>query len=250
VSAPIVSPKLSDLSYDCVIATRNRLSALRMSIPLILNQDILPRRLIIVDASDDHESLVTEVGDISDRLGYGNTIIVRSDKPGLTRQRNIGLQLVQSPIVMFPDDDSMWYPGFASSVLKVYQSDTREQVGGVGGVAVTAPPLELGRPSYKRGTLETIKQAVQPYRIYVEQRAVPRPFDVIGASTWTSKLDVVDDINSKRLPHITGFRMSFRTEPVRRIGFDETLGHSAGYSYHEDIDISLRVCPRTSCGIA
>jgi Glycosyl transferase family 2 len=234
-------PKLFDASYDCVIATKNRLSALRMSIPLILKQDTLPQRLIIVDASEDHESVRAEVSDIGDRLGFGKAIVVRSDRPNLTRQRNIGLQFVQAPIVMFPDDDSLWYAGFASSVMKVYQSDTREQVGGVAGVGVIAPPAELGQPSYKRGKFRTIKQAVQPYRIYIEQRTFPKPFDIIGASNWTGKTDVVDNINSKRLPHITGFRMSFRTEPVRRIGFDETLGYSAGYSYHEDMDISLRL---------
>jgi glycosyltransferase involved in cell wall biosynthesis len=210
-------------AYDCVIATRNRINALKMSIPLILRQDMPPRRLIVVDASDDHESLRTEVGDIGDRLGFGNTVVVRSDRPSSSRQRNIGLQFVQAPIVMFPDDDSMWYAGFASSVIKVYQSDTREQVGGVGGVGVIAPPPELGQPAYKRSKFRIIKQAVQPYRSYIEQHAFPRPFDIIGASTWTSRIDVVDDINSKRLPHISGYRMSFRTDAVRRVGFDETL---------------------------
>jgi cellulose synthase/poly-beta-1,6-N-acetylglucosamine synthase-like glycosyltransferase len=210
-----------------------------MSIPLILRQDVPPRRLIVIDASDDHESLRTEVGDIGDRLGFGNTVVVRSDRPSLTRQRNIGLQFVQAPIVMFPDDDSMWYAGFASSVMKVYQSDTRGQVGGVGGVGVLTPPPELGQPTYNRSWLSTAKQALQPYRNYIEQRSFPKPFDAIGASTWTDKVDVVDNINSKRLPLVTGFRMSFRTDAVRRIGFDETLGYGAGYSYHEDMDISL-----------
>jgi glycosyltransferase involved in cell wall biosynthesis len=228
-------------TYDCVIATRNRVNALRMSIPLILNQDMPPTRLIIVDASDDHESIRTEITDICNRLGFGNGFVVRADKPNSARQRNLGLQLVQAPVVMFPDDDSMWYAGFARSVMKVYQSDARGLVGGVGGVGVIAPPPELGRPAYRRSKFGTIKQAVQPYRTYIEQRAFPRPFDLIGASTWAGKIDAIDNIKSKRLPHITGFRMSFRTHAVRPIGFDETLGYGAGYSYHEDIDISLRL---------
>jgi glycosyltransferase involved in cell wall biosynthesis len=228
-------------AYDCVVSTRNRINALTMSIPLILKQDVPPTRLIVVDASDDHESIRTKVGGICDRLGFGNIVIVKADTASLVRQRNIGLQFVQAPVVMFPDDDSMWYAGFASSVMKVYQSDTRGQVGGVGGVGVIAPPLELGHPSYKRSKFRTIKQAIQPYRNYIEQRVFPKPFDIIGASTWTNKIAVVDNINSKRLPHITGFRMSFRTEAVGRIGFDETLGYGAGYSYHEDMDISLRL---------
>jgi GT2 family glycosyltransferase len=35
--------------------------------------------------------------------------------------------------------------------------------------------------------------------------------------------------------------MSFRTGALRRVGFDETLGYGAGYSYHEDMDVSLRL---------
>jgi hypothetical protein len=67
------------MQYDCVIATKNRLNALRMSIPLILKQDVLPARLIVVDASDDHDAVKTEVTQMSERLGYKNIIIERSD---------------------------------------------------------------------------------------------------------------------------------------------------------------------------
>ena len=35
--------------------------------------------------------------------------------------------------------------------------------------------------------------------------------------------------------------MSFRTDVVRQVGFDETLGYGAGYAYHEDLDVSLRL---------
>jgi glycosyltransferase involved in cell wall biosynthesis len=135
-------------AYACVIATRNRINAIRMSIPLILKQDAPPARLIVVDSSADHDSVRTEVNEISERFGFENTVVVKSDTANLARQRNIGLQFVQAPVVMFPDDDSMWHAGFASSVLKIYQSDMRGQVGGVAGVGVLGPPPELGRPSY------------------------------------------------------------------------------------------------------
>ncbi len=231
----------ASMSYDCVIATRNRINAMRMSIPLILNQDVPPERLIVIDASDDHDSVRTEVNEISQRRGFQNTTVVKSDAANLARQRNIGLQLVQAPVVMFPDDDSMWYPSFASNVLKIYEADVRDQVGGVSGVAVLTPPPELEQPTYKKNWYASAKEALQPYRNYIEQHSFPKPFDVIGEATWTDKIDVVDDINSRRLPHITGFRMSFRTVAVRKVGFDETLGYGAGYAYHEDLDVSLRL---------
>ena len=62
------------MSYDCVIATKDRINALRMSILLIIKQDILPGRLIVVDASEDHDSVKTEIGRISEQFKFRNSI--------------------------------------------------------------------------------------------------------------------------------------------------------------------------------
>jgi glycosyltransferase involved in cell wall biosynthesis len=229
------------MQYDCVIATKNRLNALRMSIPLILKQDVLPGRLIVIDASDDHDAVKTEVAQMSERLGYKNIIIERSDASNLPRQRNIGLRFVEAPVVTLPDDDSMWHSGFATNVLKIYEADVRGQVGGVSGVSVSALPSELAQPTYKRNVVATAKSAVQLYRNEFERHFFRHPFELIAEATWTDKIDVVDGMNSVRLPHITGYRMSFRTEAVRQVGFNETLGYAAGYAYYEDFDVSLRL---------
>jgi glycosyltransferase involved in cell wall biosynthesis len=225
--------------YDCVIVTKNRLNALSMSIPLILRQHILPRRLIIVDASDDHDAVKTKLHDISRQLGFKNIIVAKSDASNLARQRNIGLQFVDAPVVMFPDDDSMWYDGFAANVLKIYEADVRRQVGGVTGLGVVTPPPELAQRNYKKSAFVSLKGALQPYRNGIESRLFPHPFNLIAATTWTENIDVVDGVTSRRVPHITGFRMTFRTDAVRQVGFDETLGYGDGYAYHEDLDVSL-----------
>jgi glycosyltransferase involved in cell wall biosynthesis len=214
---------------------------MRMSIPLILKQDVSPGRLIVIDASDDHDSVRIEVNQISERLGFENTVVVKSDAVNSARQRNIGLQFVRAPVVMFPDDDSMWHPGFASNVLKIYEADVRRQVGGVSGLGVADPPPELEQPLYRKSALGSVKAAIQPYRGLFEKHYFPKPLDLIGLATWTENIDVVDDVISRRVPHITGFRMSFRTDVIRQVGFDETLGYGAGYSYHEDFDASLAI---------
>jgi glycosyltransferase involved in cell wall biosynthesis len=232
------------MSYDCIIATKNRLNALRMSIPLILKQSVLPARLIIVDASDDHDSVKTEARQISERLGFKHTIVARSDESNSARQRNLGLQFAQAPVVMFPDDDSMWYDGFAANILKICDADVRRQVGGVTGVAVQAPPPELVQSAYKKSAFASAKGALQPYRTQIESRLFPHPFYLIAEATWVDPIDVVDGEHSKRVPYITGYRMSFRTDAARQVGFDETLGYGAGYAYHEDFDVSLRLARR------
>lgn len=212
-----------------------------MSIPLILKQNVLPERLIIMDASDDHDSVRTEVHEISERFDFKNTIVAKSDASNSARQRNIGLQFVEAPVVMFPDDDSMWHGGFAANVLKIYEADVRGQVGGVTGIGVLAPPPDLVQPTYKKSAFVSAKGALQPYRNYIENHFFPHPFNLIAAATWKDSIDVVDDIHSRRVSYITGFRMSFRTDAMRQVGFDETLGYGAGYAYHEDIDVSLRL---------
>ena len=137
---------------------------------------------------------------------------------------------------MFPDDDSMWYSGFAANVLKIYEEDVRCQVGGVTGVDVPEPPPELAQPTYKKSASVSAKGSAATLSKLHRKSFLSDPFGLIAAATWTDNIDVVDDINSKRVPHITGFRMSFRTEAVRQVGFDETLGYGVGYAYHEDFD--------------
>ena len=166
--------------------------------PLILKQEIVPDRLIIVDASADHQSVRTEVDQISEQFGFKNTIVLQSDAASLTRQRNIGLRLVEAPVVMFPDDDSMWHPGFASNVLKVYEADVRRQVGGVSGLGVAEPPPGLEQPSYKKSPLGSLKAAIQPYRGLFEKHYFPKPVDLIGSATWTENIDVVDDVEFQK----------------------------------------------------
>jgi hypothetical protein len=103
--------------------------------------------------------------------------------------------------VMHPDDDSMWHGGFATNVLKIYDADVRRQVAGVTGVGVPASPPELGQPTYKKSAFASAKGTLQPYRSYLEDRFFPHPFALIAEATWTDSIDVVDDINCKRVPH-------------------------------------------------
>jgi hypothetical protein len=231
------------MNYDCVIATRNRISALRMSVPLILKQDVLPGRLIIVDSSDGHEAVKSEVTNICSANNFGNLIVVKADAPSSSRQRNIGLRHVVAPIVMFPDDDSMWFGGFASSVLSVYEADIEQAVGGVVGVATLQPPPEL-QQTYKPGKAAIIKRAVQPVRNYAEAYLAPKPFELIARSTWTKPIGIVDNLNVKRVETLAGFRMTFRTGLVKDIGFDETLGYGLGYCLYEDMDMALGIQKR------
>ena len=57
------------------------------------------------------ESVKAEISNICVVNNFENLIIVKADAPSSSRQRNIGLRHVVAPIVMFPDDNSMWFSG-------------------------------------------------------------------------------------------------------------------------------------------
>jgi hypothetical protein len=187
---------------------------MRAPIRLILNQGVLPELLIVIDVSDDHDSVRTEVYEISEPTlprKYRRCKVKRG-KLGST-----GAILVFS----LSRHPSRYSPMTTRCGTRLCKQRSEDLQGGcarpgrrLSGVGVLTPPPEFEQPTHKRSRFGSAKIALQPYRNYVEEHSFPKPFNVIGASTWTDKIDVVDDINSKRLPHVTGFRMSFRTDAV------------------------------------
>lgn len=126
------------MNYDVIIATRNRSEALKLSIPLILQQGHPPQNLIIVDASDDHETVRETVIEIVGEFACSLKIL--HCRPNLPYQRNRGLEHVESPVVILPDDDSFWWSGVGEAIMRVYERDNDGDIGGVCAVATPTPP--------------------------------------------------------------------------------------------------------------
>ncbi|OWJ84105.1 hypothetical protein CDV52_09490 [Haematobacter missouriensis] len=229
------------MRYSCVIVTRNRLDALRLSLPAILRQTRRPSEIIVVDSSDDPEpirQIVQGLGPMTDvPISYFQSA------PGMTRQRNIGLAHVTGEVVMFPDDDSLLYPDAMEHIMRVYERDVEGIVGGVCAAEATRPneTAGLAQPgAYRRRRIEGVALALWPYRARLERQFFPDPFLTLAALKQ-QRLPTPSWLESERaiaVPYMTGFRMSFRTDLIRRLGFDEGLGR---YALFEDIDASLRI---------
>lgn len=226
------------MQYSIVIATRNRLSALELSVPRMLDQSAAPEQLIVVDSSDDHisvrDALKRLVGQKPVRL-----TIVHSER-GLTHQRNVGLELVSNPVVFFPDDDSIWFPGMAEKTMEIYDNDTASLVSAVCAVESATPPpgWSAARSSYRMSPIDRVKPKIAVLRIRFENAFVPDPDRVIGRSF----IRACTAAPWQKWPHVvpvewmTGFRMSFRTETIRSVRFDTNLRR---YSLFEDHDASF-----------
>lgn len=231
------------MDFDIVIATRNRVEALRLSLPLMLSQSCRPRSLIVVDSSDNHREVARTVTQIAQDVAPGARLVVLRSAPGSSLQRNTGLDAAVSPVVMLPDDDALWFPGFSDSVMRIYERDAEETIGGVGGTEVAAlPPGMSGGapPAYRMAVRDVLQLSVGRFIDSLEYRLFPDPFFVeadarsarIGRPAWLA------DVGATPATALPGFRMSFRTDLIRKTGFDETLG---AYALFEDYDASLAV---------
>jgi glycosyltransferase involved in cell wall biosynthesis len=228
---------LQKTTYSTVIVTRNRPEALRLSLPLLLAQSRPPGEILVIDSSDDQSQNQALV----EGLAAQTSIPLRhiSSAMGMTVQRNVGLKLVSFPVVFFPDDDSLVLPGAMEEIMTIYDLDREGHIGGVcSAESKTAPPgvLEQQVAAYQMRLSDRIKARLARTRFALERKLVPDPFHLCAARKYRRLPKAADWLAGKNailVPWMTGFRMSFRTELIRRTGFTEELGR---YALFEDTD--------------
>lgn len=229
------------LSYDAVVATRNRQDALRLSLPMLMAQNRPPAQIVVVDASDDP----APIRSIVEAAAAASTIPVSfvESAPGSSLQRNVGLERVKAPIVLFPDDDSLILPGAMAAVMRIYERDVEGIVGGVCPAETDTPPAQvmaIARQSYETPLRDRLLRPIKRLRFHVEHTLFPSPLYALGRRLNAAKVPPpwLAEERAVLVEHMTGFRMSFRTHLIRRHGFDEQL---LRYGLQEDVDASLQI---------
>lgn len=214
------------MDYDIIIATANRPDIFRVSLPSMLRQTRPPKALVIADASDDHQALVQTVRELTADTPV--RVEVFHTSKGAAPQRNAGLADATSPVIFFPDDDSVWYDDVAENVMRIYERDADQRIGGVGQAESFESPFPLSQEHERarRGSrLSTVKYLLSAGRHRLLNRLVDNPLHVCGLELlarhsppdWLAQLDAVP------VERQIGFRMSYRAEAVRRHLFDEDL---------------------------
>lgn len=230
------------LEYAIVVATRNRVEMLRTTLPLFATQSRPAGQIIVVDRSEDHGAVRDLCADVAQKTGTSISVHYGSEA-NLPAQRNQGIALVDRPIILFPDDDAVWYPDTAENVMRVYEADTEHRYGAVSAIDVYSGPDDVEVVVARRRVRLTERPAVMMVRNWLEAVLVPQPFEVYGRDR-TEQLRPAAQADGLRHPlvgTIGGYRMSFRTEIARRVLFDPVLGSRVGYGIHEDKDMALRV---------
>lgn len=200
-------------TVSVLIATKDRAEHLRECLESVLLQDLQPSEVIIVDQSArPQDEAVT-------KLFAGSRVRLRYDYAptlaGLTHARNRAIDQATSSILLFLDDDVILDSGYLRALLRVFDGDPHERVGGAGGVITN---------------LSQTISAVQRVRSWLFYHG---PFSVERDAL---AFQLRPGTRSTRAPRLYGSNMAFRRRVVETIQFDESY---TGYSFGEDRDFSV-----------
>lgn len=204
----------------------------------ILRKQIVLEAFDVASSPEPEENLAIVARAEAD---FSRPVAYMTAPAGMTVQRNIGLAEVTEPVVLFPDDDSLLHPGVMEEIMATYERDEGGLIGGVcAAEADTAPESALTSARYEMTLSDRIRKPVAATRFRLERALVPEPFLRAGQRLARNhpRPDWVDGERHVEVEFMAGFRMPFRTDLIRRHGFDETLGR---YALFEDTDASFKI---------
>lgn len=205
-----------------IIPTYNRFRELQDCIHSIINQTVKPYELIIVDDGNLSEPpLEKECKAAGIRYIYH-----KKDTPGLTESRNAGIKLANGNIIFFLDDDVVLFPDYIEEILKVYEADKTNTVGGVGGAIANCKPLNLGQRTKR---MIDVLFLLSGFR---EGKVLPSGY-CTSFGTTNFPIKKIQEVD-----FLSGGVMSYRMEIFQEFSFTDKYRN---YGYGEDKDFSFRV---------
>ncbi len=127
------------LTWALVVATKDRIEALRVCVEHAVSQSRPPAEVIIVDASADWQNHRDEIATLAAKSGVPCTCL-QAARPSAAFQRNQGIEAATADILFLIDDDSFLYPDAADQVLQLYEADSKGEVAGIQLIPAAKPP--------------------------------------------------------------------------------------------------------------
>jgi glycosyltransferase involved in cell wall biosynthesis len=193
-------------SFSVVIATRDRPEVLRDTLESVVHCDPAPAEVIVVDGAGSAEPVAQAAG-----ARYTHT------PPGLTAQRNAGLDIAGGDVVVFVDDDTELEPRLFAALAEGYRDPDV--------LGVTGPVLDRG--------LRRFGNMRSRWR-----RLLPGGGREGSLTRFGYPRRVQDETREHDVEYMLGGLMTARREVAARVRFDERL---TGYGLLEDEDFSYRL---------
>ncbi|MDB6121292.1 MAG: hypothetical protein JWQ71_285 [Pedosphaera sp.] len=182
-----------------------------------------PGEVVIVDGSPD-ESVEAAVKNWLPAQCLSFDLVYVKSPPGLTRQRNVGLDASRGEIIFFLDDDCLPEPGYFESIRQVFIDDQKREVGAVRGFLTNGIQQPLTRLWQLR------------YQLGIVPRGEPGTYYPSGTSgTWNM---VAPFKGVRNVDVLAGGASAYRREVFLKHRFSEFF---YGYAQGEDLEMSLRI---------
>ena len=219
------------LSFGVIVCTYNRKNLLEQCLSSWSQSDYLPDQFIVVDATENAEQYREELLQKFPQLFLGaDSQYIVTDKPGLTRQRNLGLKEIKTDIVCFADDDAFVTQAYSTKILEVFEQDQQKIIGGVNGVSIGQFDNLLQK--YSR----LIKNFFRDHLGWFFQRIyIPKNQTKLFAPLPS---DLKNSFPLIHIDRLWGANMNYRTELLSHLEFDENFRR---YGLFEDVDLSVQV---------
>lgn len=211
----------SRLEYSVVIATKDRAAHVEKAITGMLQQSRRPRRIIVVDASE--SSLELPDGLRQKALEAGIELVVAHTAASTSAQRNLGVDSVDTPLVLLLDDDVALQRDYVEVLLERWERDGLDAWGALVGSPQYMPPQGRIARAARRALMlhyQAPRGTATSFRRSRKLRLVPVPPTEVTVPACGA-----------------GYGL-FRADLLRRHRFDERF---PGYAPGEDLDMSSRL---------
>jgi GT2 family glycosyltransferase len=183
-----------------------------------------PGEVVVVDGSPE-DSVGKAVSAWARAIGAPFDLVYVKSPAGLTRQRNVGVDVSTGMFVFFLDDDCLPEPGYFEAIRRVFRADRAGVVGAVCGSIIN----EIGRSISLRWRIRLllglVPRHVEAGRYYPTATSVP-----CGLTAPFSGVREVDIV--------PGGASAYRREVFSSSRFSLFFD---GYCQGEDLEMSLRI---------
>lgn len=215
------------LRVSVILCTKDRPDDVRLVFQCLGAQTLLPAEVVVVDASgDDRTRLV-----VLEKEGASPARYLHVTRPGLTRQRNIGIREATGDLLLFVDDDVVLEPDYVECVAAAFRQDAAGRVGAVQGRVTNYLRARTTFGARLRGRVLSLL-----LRAFLLPRVGSGWFQASTFPTYP-----YDQETPRFVECLHGCAMSFRREVFQALSFDEDL---TGSGCLEDADIAHRLTAR------
>lgn len=225
---PGLAPQADAAFAECavVVCTYRRPEPLRRFLASLALQRPRVAELVVVDASPDDatERVLRAAVNPAPPAARVRYLRVGAERRGVTRQRNLGLDLIESPLVGFFDDDIVLLPGCLDALLEAHR-ERGSALAGAGACIANDPATPPARWRARR--MLGVVSSLAPGRYF-------------GSGVSTPWWNLPADAGPVRGDWLPGGASMWRADVMRAARLDERLG---GYGCANDLEFSLRVAP-------